>query len=370
MNRLTRVWIALMVVIVGTPLESVMAQTAGKKPLPQVPITYLGDTDQTVIRRAQWIEGAKKEGALVWWGTIAAGETNKILAAFNKVYPFIKVEYWRGGGEEIAAKLGSEIMSGRYTVDLSLGGEEINLPGWREKGALAKFADLIPGIQKMDRRNYSKQGDWMRPGSNVFIAAYNTKLVSASEAPKSYEDLLDPKWKGKIGMTSDVKQWWSYALAEGGWGMEKTEDFLRKMKQQEPIWAPGNTALLTMLIAGEFKIAAQGYLYRYLPAKDKGAPVEWIRVNPVVVGGTGFIMSAGAPHPNAARLFLEWVFSPQGLVTYDKITAGGSAFPGMGTRQSKAVEGLKLSVKTEEVVLKAVELGLEDKYAKILGITK
>ena len=152
--------------------------------------------------------------------------------------------------------------------------------------------------------------------------------------------------------------------------MEKTERFLAKLREQDLIYGADPTVLLTMLIAGEYKIAAQGYLYRYLGAKDKGTPVEWIRVNPVVVGGAGFIMSAGAPHPNAAKLFLEWLLSPKGLAIHDEITAGGSAFPGMGTRQSKAIEGLKISVKDEDVVLKAFELGLEEKYAKILGIVK
>ena len=73
-----------------------LAQTPSKKALPQVPITYPGDTDRTIIRRAQWIEGAKKEGELVWWGTRRPEEGKEIIAAFRKIYPFIKCSYWRG----------------------------------------------------------------------------------------------------------------------------------------------------------------------------------------------------------------------------------------------------------------------------------
>jgi len=147
--------------------------------------TYQGDTAESIKRRAYWIGHAKKEGELFWWGVLAPEQGKKIVAEFNKIYPFIKVNYWRGKGEEIATKFQSEIMSGRYSADVCLGGEEINLPLWREKGALAKFAEIIPGMQRMDKRNFSKQGDWVRLGTNAFIAAYNTKLVSPSESPKN-----------------------------------------------------------------------------------------------------------------------------------------------------------------------------------------
>ena len=89
-------------------------------------------------------------------------------------------------------------------------------------GIVEKFTDIIPGIKTMDKGMYGRYGDYAIPGNNAITPQYNTKLVSASEAPKAWEDLLDPKWKGQIGLSSDIKVWYVLALAEGGWGMNKT----------------------------------------------------------------------------------------------------------------------------------------------------
>ena len=344
-------------------------QTLTKAHQAQVPITYPGDTNETVARRAQWIEGAKKEGTLVWWGTLTPKEGARIVAEFNKIYPFIKVTYWRGKGEEIAAKLEVEFAAGRGTVDIALGGEPYNYPRWRKIGMLDKFTDIMPGIKKMDKRMYSKNGDWAISGNNAITPQYNTKQVSADEAPKSWDDLLNPKWKGQIAMTTDMKVWTTLALEEGGWGIEKTEDFLKKMKQQQPIWAAGHTAGHNLLIAGEFKILVEDYWYHVMQSKEKGAPVEWARVKPVPITGSSFSFQKNAPHPNAAKLFLEWQFSPQGLVTFEAMIGKGAAFPGSGTRVAKALEGLPLVIRTEEGEKKAIEMGWDKKFSNILGVT-
>ena len=197
-----------------------------KPGLPQVPITYPGDTDQAIIRRAQWITAAKKEGELVWWGQRKKDEALAIINEFNKVYPFIKVEFWQGTATEVSSKIEAEYIAKRYTVDVLLGGQPENIPRWRANGMLGRFTDIAPGIDRLDKRMYSRYDDWIILGSVVAIPSYNTKLVPAAEAPKNWEDLLNPKWKGQIGMPADFKTWTTLAVAEGGWGVEKTEDFL------------------------------------------------------------------------------------------------------------------------------------------------
>ncbi len=367
MKRLTYLLAAVLVVMMLLSMGSGYAQTPARKSLPQVPVTYAGDTDETIIRRAQWIEGAKKEGEVDWWGILTPREAAGVLAEFNKIYPFIKVNYWRGKGEEVAAKLEAEVAGGRAAVDMTLGGEPYNYPRWRKMGILEKYTDIIPGFKSMDKRMFSKFNDWAQPGNNGATPAYNTNKVSAAEAPKSWEDLLDPKWKGQLALTTDVKVWVTLALEEGGWGIEKTEDFLRKLKQQQPIWAASHTTGHTLMITGEFKIFGESYVYHTLQAKDRGAPVEWSRVKPVTVTGPSLALLKKAPHPNAARLLLEWIFSPRGLVVYDKVTYYGAASPGSGTRLAKALEGLPLVYRTEEGEIKAVDMGLEKRFSKILG---
>ena len=123
---------AVLAVTIMLPIGLALAQ----KSLSQVPITYAGDTDKTILRRAQWIEAAKKEGTLAWWGTSSPAEGKKLTTEFNKIYPFITVNYWRGKGEEVAAKLEAEIAGGRSSVDITLGGEPYNYPRWRKMEGL------------------------------------------------------------------------------------------------------------------------------------------------------------------------------------------------------------------------------------------
>ena len=199
------------------------------------------------------------------------------------------------------------------------------------------------------------------------IPQYNTNLVSAAEAPKNWEDLLEPRWKRQIGMVTDMKTWWALALAEGGWGIEKTEAFLAKLKQQEPIWATGLVQSHSLLIAGEYKVMAAGNLRHVVLSQKKNAPVDWVRAKPVVVTGSSFIMHAKGPHPNASRLFMEWLLSPPGLQVWANITA--QYVPNTNTQTDKLMRGLPVVFRTEEMVFKGIEMNLEKRFADILGIT-
>ena len=336
----------------------------------KVPITYQGDTEKTIARRAKWVEGAAKEGKLVWWGTLSPKEKAQIIVEFNKIYPFITVEHWRGNSIEMVAKLDGEHAGGLHSMDIGIGSDPINLPRWRKMGRLEPFVDVIPGLNRINKKMYSVHGDWLIPGNSVVTPQYKTKLVTAAEAPKSWEDLLLPKWKGQMGVPSvSLKNWAGMAMSEGGWGIEKTENYLKKLKEQEPRWGAGYSATHALLIAGEFKIQASGYLYHAFLSQKKGAPVAWNRVDPVLLAGSSFILVKNAPHPNASRLFFEWLFSPQGMAVWEKVTLKGAAYPGAGTQQSKALEGLNLIYETEEVDIKIAELGLVEKFAKILGVT-
>lgn len=351
------------------PLAALGAQAGGGKARPQVPITYKGDTDKTIVRRAQWIEAAKKEGTVIWWGSGNPKEINQIAAEFNKVYPFIKLNYWRGQDLERVTRFETEHAIGRVSFDIMEGGAPENFPRWREKGMPDKYTDIIPGIERWDRNSYSKYGDWTMPENTPMVPMYNTKLVSAAEAPKKWEDLLDPKWKGKIALTPDMKVWYMLAMDEKGWGIARTEDFLKRLKLQQPIWTQGHSAGHSLLEAGEFSIMGEDYFRYIFQSQKKGAPVNWCKVNPIPVPGSYYLLAKKGEHPNAARLFLEWFLSPQGLAACEGITGKGAAFHGAGTRQANALEGQTLIYKTEEMIVKAANLGLIDRFAKILGVT-
>jgi iron(III) transport system substrate-binding protein len=288
--------------------------------------------------------------------------------SINKIYPFIPVSSSREASEEKAAKLEAEFTAGKLSVDVVEGGGRANCPRWRKMGIMEKFTDIIPGIGKIPKDLYSQYGDWAMAGNNVPLPMYNTNLVSAAEAPKSWEDLLNPKWKGKLAMTTDMKVWAVLALSDKGWGMQKTEAFLKKLKEQNPIWAQGHTQSHSLMIAGEYQVVVEDYLYHCLRSQDDGAPTEWVRVSPVPLTGQAFILVKNAAHPNAARLFLEWQLSPVGLKAYDGVTHRGAVYPGSGTRQAKLLEKAVLMPRTEEIELKSLQMGLDDRFAKIFGI--
>ena len=371
MKRSTLLSVVFTIYCITLSIGLAQAQTTTKTKLPQVPITYPGDTDETITRRAQWIEGAKKEGKLIWWFVILQPEMTAVMAEFNKVYPFIKGDLWRGEGEDVASKLEAGFIAGYTPADLTLGGEVYNYPRWRKMGLIARLTNIIPGIEKLDKRMFSTHGDTFSPGSTVITPHYNTKLVSAAEALKSWEDLLDPKWKGRIGLTTDMKPWTTLALGEGGWGIAKTEEFLGKLKGQSLIWAPGFPAAVNLNGAGEFAINAASYLRYIATQQPKGVPINWAKVKPVgIAAGPSIITANKSPNPNATRLFIEWLSSPTGRAIYEKITAYGPAFPGSGTVLSKLLEGSPFVVQTEDTVLKEIELGLHDRFRAVLGIPK
>ena len=369
MKKWTYYMMIVFVMVMLLPGWSVYGQVPSKKSLPSVPITYDGDTDATIIRRAQWIEGAKEERDLVYWSSKSPEMGRKIIAEFNKIYPFIKGTFVGAAGEGVGPKVEIETVRGKFSVDVIEGANE-SYPRWREKKIIAKFTDIIPGIKKLPKRAYSKYGDWAIPAANVNTPQYNTTLVSKAEAPKSYEDLLDPKWKGNLGMADDLKVWVSFALEEGGWGVEKTLQYLNKLREQKLIWTKGHSAGHALLKAGEFKVLSGGYVYHAMNSQKKGAPVEFSRVNTVVVSGGTIGQINAAPHPNAAKLFLEWLLSPQGLIIYEDITGQGAVYPGASTRQAKLVAGLNYIYRTEEGTIKSIELGLEEKLAHALGLPK
>ncbi len=376
MKKIAYSLIVVLTIFVFLPLSSFAAQAKAKAPqtkvkaaLPQVPVTYPGDTDQTIIRRAKLVEEAKKEGAVVWWGDLKPEEAKPIIAEFNKVYPYINVDFARQASDEKAAQLEAEFSAGQVNVDIMEGGGRPNFPRWRKIGLLEKFTDMIPNIAKIPKTMYSRYGDWAMAGNNAIVPMYNTKLVTAAEAPKKWEDLLDPKWKGQMAMTTDMKVWAVFALAPNGWGMKKTEDFLAKLKKQEIIWAAGgHTGGQSLLVAGDYKILIEDYLYHCLQSQKKGAPVNWIKVSPIPITGQAVTKMGHSAHPNAARLFLEWLFSPTGLKAYESVTQRGAIFKGAGTNQAKLVEGSTLMPRTEDMELKMTEMGLMDKFAAILGV--
>ena len=310
------------------------------------------------------VEAAKKEGKLVWWTSGTSADSQNLIKKFNERYPFIQVEFWNAPGEDISEKIWAEHNANRFSWDVSLGADiQLHYDEFVKRGIVEKLPPS--GLKDIPARAKDPNGYWAQMGGNVTVPVYNTNLVSPKDAPKSWEDLLDPKWKGKLGLHIDSRTWQVLAQPEG-WGREKVRAYITRLAKNQPQLNKSNTQNAALLVAGEYPIAVNVFLYRILQYKVKGAPVEWVRVNPVVISGSSFIKSKKGPHPNAGYLWLDWLYSPEGVKIVDEVTLKGSPFPGSGTSQSEAIKGLKYVVRDSDFYNKSQDFGKE--LQQILGV--
>ena len=257
------------------------------------------------------IAAAKKEGTVVFYTSIELLTAEKIGEAFEKAYPGIKVQVERNGAERIFQRLMQERGANIHAADVVEASDMTALLAWKQKGWLAPFlpADVAkswPSDQKDPDGCYATERFTLAP------ILYNTKMVKADEAPKSYADLLDPKWTGKIvkahpGYSGTVMTITFEVARDIGW------DFFKKLGQQHVLQVQSAADPPKRVAQGERPIAADDGEYLPLQMIQKGAPLGIVyptEGTPSIPGGAGVVIDA--PHPNAARLFDLYLFSKEG----------------------------------------------------------
>jgi iron(III) transport system substrate-binding protein len=256
-------------------------------------------------RTQRLIDGAKKEGTLTLYSSAVVDDTNAITAAFETKYPGIKVQLWRGSSEDILRRAVTEAHGSRYDFDVAetAGTEMEGLEREKLLQVMTSpvFADLIPQAVVPHRA-------WVVDRMSIFTAAYNTTIVAAADVPKSYDDLTDPKWKGKLGVEADDGNWFM-SMADS-MGEDKVLALFRKIVATNGISVrKGHTLLGNLVVAGEVPLALTVYGYYVNELKAKGAPVGGTILPPGYALPTGIATSAKAPHPNAAALFMDFYLS-------------------------------------------------------------
>jgi iron(III) transport system substrate-binding protein len=161
-----------------------------------------------------------------------------------------------------------------------------------------------------------KQGYWTSTDDNYFVIGYNTRQVSAAEAPKDWDDLLAPKWRGKIGMDPDNHI--LYGALEQNWGRDKAVTFFRRLAQQQIQFRKGNTLLSQLIVAGEYPLGFV-YAHRVEFLKSQKAPMDWVStMNPIVTTGGPLALAAKAHNPNAGKLLIDFLLSRDGQLQLRK----------------------------------------------------
>lgn len=253
------------------------------------------------------LEGAKKEGTVMWYTSMAIDQSKVVVDRFQQRYPFVKASFLRLGGGAVMNRVLTEARAGKQLFDV-VGGRGEMIQAFKERGLLAAYRS--PETAMIDRDLFDKDGYWYVYYVVPNALGYNTKLVKREEIPKTYEELLHPKWKGrKISMDNE-----GYLLLQGlisAWGREKAIDYMKKLAAQDPVPSRGNTERVTMTSAGEYPLVI-AYAHTVEREKFKGGPVDWLALEPAVVEIDPLMIGSKAPNPNAARLFLDYVLSKEG----------------------------------------------------------
>ncbi|MFQ5683060.1 MAG: ABC transporter substrate-binding protein [Candidatus Binatia bacterium] len=252
------------------------------------------------------IDQAKKEGKIGYYTTMNMSETSKLIKPFRKKYPFLKVNIFRTGDEAMLTKIETEARLGRHLWDV------LAITGFTgyylySKGFFAKYNS--PERKFFPSGSKDKEGYWTSSYSNSHIVVYNTNLVPKNQAPKSWQDLLDPKWKGKLALDAKDYEWFANMLAF--MGKEKGLAYMKRLAAQDLRIQRGHTLLTQLVAAGEMSVGIAMYGHRVEQMKKRGAPLEWAGLNPVVLNLHPLALSAHAPHRNAGTLLIDYLLSKE-----------------------------------------------------------
>lgn len=266
-------------------------------------------------RTQRLIEGAKKEGVVTLYSSAVIADTDAIIDAFQKKYG-VQVRLWRGSSDDILRRAVTEARGGRYDADLAETAGNA-MEGLERERLLAEIAS--PVFAQLMPEAVAPHRGWIADRLSVFTAAYNTTLIPPADVPKSYADLADPKWKGKLGISNEADDAnWFMAVAHA-MGQEKALALFGKIVATNGMSVRrGHTLLSNLVVAGEVPLALNLYGYRVTALKQRAAPVAGIVLPPAFALPTGIGALASAPHPNAALLLLDFYLTDGQRILADR----------------------------------------------------
>ena len=258
-------------------------------------------------RMEKLVAGAKKEGSVSIYTSLQTVDIGKLGAAFEKKYG-VKVIPWRAGSENIVSRAVQEARANRNTVDIiETNGPELESMHRENILQAVKspyLADLIaPAILP--------HGEWMGTRLNVFVQAYNTRQIKKTDLPKTWEDLANPRFKGKIGIEQEDSDWLAGVFADIG-DARARKVFKDIVTTNGISVRKGHTLLSQLVVSGEVPLALTIYNYKAEQLKKQGAPIDWFVMGNAIARPNGIAVARKAPHPHAAVLFYDFELSPEG----------------------------------------------------------
>jgi iron(III) transport system substrate-binding protein len=257
-------------------------------------------------RARKLVAAGQKEGSFALYTSFAEKDLPTLIVAFEKKYG-VKVKVWRAGSEKVLQRTLTEAAARRWEVD-AIHSSALEMETlYREKilqpVASPYSTELIAGAPR-------PHGEWVATYLSVWVQAYNTNLVKKEDLPGTFQDLLDPKWKGKLGIEANVPEWYSTVVLD--MGEEKGIKFFRDLVGRNGVSVrTGHSLLNNMVVAGEVPLALTVYNFMAESARRKGAAIDWFVLEPAVARTSGIGIARRAPHPNAALLFYDFMLSAE-----------------------------------------------------------
>jgi ABC-type Fe3+ transport system substrate-binding protein len=268
---------------------------------------------QGADRERRLLEGAKREGAVTFYSNEPTEDNAAIVGAFARKYP-IKVNLYRASSEEIRDRVVNEARARRFDVDFILD----NAPAMEALSAEQLLQEVkSPYVADLMAAAVPRHRSWVGFCLNVLVAAYNTDLVRKADLPRSYQDLLDPKWKGRIGIEADDSDWFAGLIEQ--MGRERGLKLFRDIADANGFSVrKGHTLLTNLIAAGEVPLTLTVFNYTAEQFKKKGAPLDWFVLDPLISMPNSIALAANAPRPHAAILFFDFMLSDGQRILKDR----------------------------------------------------
>jgi len=285
-------------------------------------LKWLGAVAATLVLSAAWaqtplatyegadrmeriVAAARKEGTLTLYTTIAEKDLPALIKPFEAKYG-LKVNVWRAGTDKVLQRTLAEAAANRNEVDaVHFGSPEMEALS-REKVLQAVHS---PTYKDLQSGSVPAHKQWAATILSVWVQAYNTGLVKKEDLPKTYQDLLDAKWKGQLGIEAKNQDWFATVVGLNGGGDKGLKFFQDLVAKNGISPRTGHTLLTNMVVSGEVPMALTVYNYMPEQAKKKGAPIDWFVIEPAIARSNAIGVAAKAPHPAAALLFHEYMLT-------------------------------------------------------------
>ena len=259
---------------------------------------------------SEWKDKAEAEGKVIWYASLGATDARRIIDRFKELYPKIEAQFYRAGDAQLMERILAESRAGRFEWDVvsTTGFYAYNL---KKRGMLASYDS--PERKFIHAGHKDPQATWTSIYTNYTVLGYNSRLVAKNNVPKSHVDLLQPIWKGQVGIVQTAYEW--FAVMLHGMGQEKGLVFMRELAKQQPQLRNGRTLIAQLVAAGEVNSALAAYSQNFENLKRDGAPVDWVALDPVYGNLNPMGLFAKAAHSSAGKLFIDFVLSKAGQET-------------------------------------------------------